>query len=85
MRATVARDDAIVGRLQVTLEECHLRSAMEQWRTENADALPMGALVGVEILPEGREPVDPLKKAGEADHASLLARFPHLRAVRDAI
>lgn len=84
LRAVDALDDAKAARMQVTYEECHARTAMEEWRAEHAESLPRGALVGVYVLPEGEEPVDPMKKAGEDAHAALLARFPHLRVVKES-
>lgn len=69
------RDDRLQGRWQVTVMECHARAELERWQDKNGEKLSPGALIGVRLLAEGEERVDPLAKAGGDEYAELRERF----------
>lgn len=75
---SVSTDPDTEGRWEPTVQECFARAAIAEFQEKNKDDMPAGALVGVHLLPEGVEAVDPLEfnpARAAAEHAAMRDRL----------
>lgn len=55
------QDQSTEGRWQVNTEICYAREAISEFQEKHKDDLPSGLMLGVELLPMGVLPKDPLE------------------------
>ena len=66
------QDSSTEGRWQVNSEICYAREAISEFQEKHKDDLPAGLMLGVELLPMGVIPRDPLE-VGEEDARAAIA------------
>ena len=63
------------------MDTCYARAALDTYREKNDKDLPKGALMGVRLLADGEEHVDPLQQSLESDRDEYARLRAKMRAV----
>ena len=79
--AAVSTDRALDDRWQVTVDTCYARAALDTYHEKHEGDLPKGALMGVRLLADGEEHVDPLQQSLESDRDEYARLRAKMRAV----